>query len=318
MTGRIDACGAGRETGPRLALAGPRSGGPTAGSVRDVAQNGLSRFIRAKREAITPEDVGLPTGPRRRASGLRRAELATLAGISVDYLTRIEQGRDTNPSPQILQALAGALLLTPEERAYLRLAAKSAAGDVVAPCAGSAAPSLEVRPTVRAILDRLEPAPAYLCNDATDILATTAGYQALARPLGILDGERPNLVRYLFADRRARAAFPDWGRVADEQLWVLRSALSPANPHLQALVDELTVVAGAEFTDRLTAVPGAGRRTGAERFAHPDVGELRLSYETLHLDGQRIVVYMAADEAAGAALDRLLGVRPGALRSVTA
>ena len=283
-----------------------------------MSQNGLSRFIRARREALTPADVGLPAGPRRRAPGLRRAELATLSGISVEYLTRIEQGRDTNPSAQVLQALADALLLTPDERVYLRLAAKSASGDAVAPCAGSAAPALEVRPTVRAILDRLGPAPAYLANDATDILATTSGYELLARPLGILDGERPNLARYLFTDPRAKAAFPDWGRAADEQLWVLRSGLSPTNRHLQALVDELTVVAGTEFTDRLSAIPGPVRPTGAERVVHPEVGELRLSCETLRLDGQRIVVYMAADDATAAALGPVVGVRPGARRSVTA
>ena len=283
-----------------------------------MSQNGLSSFIRSKREAITPADVGLPTGPRRRTPGLRRAELAMLAGLSVEYLTRIEQGRDHNPSPQILGALADALLLTPDERTYLLYAAKSAAGDAFAPCPGNRAPSREVRPTVQAILDRLEPAPAVLCNDATDILAYTVAYERLARPLGVLDEEHPNLVRYLFTDPRAKEAFPDWDRVADEQLTVLRSAYSPTNAHLQAITDELTVLAGADFTSRIATVPGPERRTGAERLTHPEVGELRLLYETLHLDGQRIIVYVPADDTAGAALDLLIGVRPGALRSVTA
>jgi transcriptional regulator with XRE-family HTH domain len=219
-----------------------------------VSQNGLSSFIRSKREATTPADVGLPSGPRRRTPGLRRSELAMLAGLSVEYLTRIEQGRDTNPSPQILGALANALLLTPEERTHLLYAAKSAAGDSFAPCPANRAPSREVRPTVQAILDRLEPAPAVLCNDATDILASTVAYEMLAQ------------------------AFPDWDPVG----------------------------------------PGPEWWTGAERLAHPEVGELRLLYETLHLDGQRIIVYVPADDAASAALDQLIGVRPGALRSVTA
>jgi transcriptional regulator with XRE-family HTH domain len=117
-----------------------------------------------------------------------------LAGISVEYLTRIEQGRDRNPSPQILGALADALLLTPNERTYLLFAAKATSGESFAPCPGNRPPSREVRPTVRAILDRLEPAPALLCNHATDILAYTATYGLLARPLGILDGENPNLM----------------------------------------------------------------------------------------------------------------------------
>lgn len=283
-----------------------------------MGQNGLSTFIRDKREAITPADVGLPAGPRRRTPGLRRAELAMLAGISVEYLTRIEQGRDHNPSAQILGALADALMLTPDERTHLLFAAKAAAGESFAPCPSNQPPSREVRPTVQAILDQLEPAPALLCNHATDVLAYTAAYELLARPLGILDGENPNLVHYLFADPRAKQAFPDWARVADEQLTVLRCAFSPTNQHLQAITDELTVLAGAEFANRITAAPGPERRTGTERFAHPEVGELRLLYETMHLDGQRIIVYVPADDTARAALDLLIGLRPGALRSITA
>jgi transcriptional regulator with XRE-family HTH domain len=283
-----------------------------------VSQNGLSSFLRAKREAVTPADVGLPAGPRRRTPGLRRSELAMLAGISVEYLTRIEQGRDHNPSAQILGALADALLLTPDERTHLLFAAKAAAGDTFAPCLGNRPPSREVRPTVRAVLDRLEPAPALLCNHATDILAHTTTYELLARPLGILDGENPNLVRYLFADPRAKHAFPDWDQIADQQLAVLRSTFSPTSGHLQSLIDELTVLAGTEFARRIEAVPGPERPTGAQRLDHPEVGELRLLFETLHLDGQRIIVYIPADDAARAALDLLIGVRPGALRSVTA
>ncbi|HEV7761126.1 MAG TPA: helix-turn-helix transcriptional regulator [Acidimicrobiales bacterium] len=283
-----------------------------------MSDSGLGTYIRGKREATTPAAVGLPTGPRRRTPGLRRTELATLAGISVEYLTRIEQGRDRHPSAPVLGALADALLLAPDERSYLRLTAKAAAGETFDPCPGDRPPSHEVRPTVRAVLDRLEPAPALVCNHATDILAHTAGYDRLARPLGILDGERPNLVRYLFADPRARQAFPDWDQVADAHLSALRSAFSPTSAHLRAITDELTVLAGAPLTHRLTAVPGPERRTGAERLAHPEVGELRLLYETLHLDGQRLVVYLPADDTAAAALDQLTGLRPGALRSVTA
>lgn len=96
-------------------------------------------------------------GPRRRTPGLRRAELAMLAGISVKYLTRIEQGRDRNPSPQVLGALADALLLTPDERIYLLLAAKAASRAIFAPCPGNRPPSREVRPMVQAILDRWSP-----------------------------------------------------------------------------------------------------------------------------------------------------------------
>jgi transcriptional regulator with XRE-family HTH domain len=204
------------------------------GSVGEVSDNELGAVIRGRREAIKPADVGLPAGPRRRTPGLRRTELAMLVGIRVEYLTRIEQGRDRNPSPQIL------------------------------------------------------------------------------------GGEDPNLVRYLFADPRAKEAFPDWDRVADEHLAVLRSAFSPTDRHLQGIADYLAVLAGDQFTRRIRTFPGPERRAGAERVVHPDVGELRLLYETLHLDGHRIIVYIPANDTARAALDLLIGVRPGALRSVTA
>jgi transcriptional regulator with XRE-family HTH domain len=281
-----------------------------------VSDNELGTVIRSRREAITPAEVGLPAGPRRRTPGLRRAELATLAGISVEYLTRIEQGRDRNPSPPVLSALADALLLGPAERRHLVFAAKASSGVALAPCPGTASPSREVRPTVEAVLDRLEPAPALLCNEATDILAHTFTYERLARPLGLLDGENPNLVRYLFTDPRARRAFPDWDQVADQHLATLRSSCAPTSTDLQAIIDELSVVAGAAFTDRMRSLPEPGRPFGAERVAHPEVGELRLRYETLFLDGPRLIVYLPADPAAETALDRLIGVRPGALRSV--
>lgn len=99
---------------------------------------------------------------------------------------------------------------------------------------------------------------------------------------------------------------------------MLRSAFSPIDHHLLGIGDELAVLAGAEFISRMKTGPGPQRRTGAERFAHPEVGELRLLYEALHLDGQRIIVYIPADDTARAALDLLIGHRPGALRSVTA
>lgn len=283
-----------------------------------MSVNELGALLRGKREAITPADVGLPAGPRRRTPGLRRAELATLAGVSVEYLTRIEQGRDRNPSAQVLGALADALQLTPDERLALLFAAKASSGDAFAPCPGNRPPSHEVRPTVRAVLDRLEPAAALLCNRATDILATTGTFERLARPLGLLDGDAPNLARFVFTDPRARQAFPDWDRVADEQLAVLRSGFSPTDRHLQGLADELALLAGDAFTGRMATVAGPLRRTGALRLAHPEVGSLRLLYETLDLDDQRLLVYLPADEPAAEALDRLIGLRPGALRAVTA
>jgi transcriptional regulator with XRE-family HTH domain len=285
-----------------------------------VSENDLGVFLRARREAVTPAAAGLPAGDRRRTPGLRRAELATLAGISVEYLTRLEQGRDHHPSAQVLAALADALGLSAEERFHLLLLAKAASGGGQLYCPHAVPPARSVRPTVRALLDRLEPTPAYVVNRLRDVLAHTTGFARLAGPLGLLDAQPPNLARYVFTDARARTAYPDWDHVADQQVAVLKFRAARAEPQLAALVDELTVTAGAPFTARWAANADVPKRTGVERLAHPDVGELRLSVEMLELpdaDDQLLCVYLPADEAATAALDRLIGRRAGALRAVT-
>ncbi|WP_037668596.1 helix-turn-helix domain-containing protein [Streptomyces griseus] len=283
-----------------------------------MSDNELGTFLRARREAVTPAEAGLPAGPRRRTPGLRRSELATLAGISVEYLTRLEQGRDRNPSPQVLGALADALRLRVPERLLLRRLAKEHGADKML-CAAVVPPILTVRATVRALLDRLEPTPAALLNWIGDIVAYTSGYERLARPLGLLDGHPPNVVRYLFTDERARAVYPGWERLADEQIAHLRHEAPLHAPSVVALVDEMTVTAGAPFTERLGAVPAMPLRNGTEVVEHPEVGRLRLSYETLALpdDGQRLTAYLPADEPTATALDRLSGRTPGSLRAVS-
>ncbi|MER5183892.1 helix-turn-helix transcriptional regulator [Streptomyces sp. NPDC002896] len=282
-----------------------------------MSDNELGLFLRLRREAVTPTEVGLPAGPRRRTPGLRRAELATLAGVSVEYVTRLEQGRDRRPSAQVLSALADALRLTANERVHLHRLAKGA--DAGFSCMGGAGPNRVVRPTVRALLDRLEPAPAVGVNRLSEILACTDGYRRMAEPIGLLDGGRPNLARFVFTDPRARTAYPDWDRVADEQVAALKQGPGQADAHVGALMDELTVSCGAEFAGRLETLPGLPRVSGVMRVVHPEVEELRLAYETLELpadDDQRLVVHLPADDATAAALDRLTGRRPGALRAV--
>ncbi|AUY51975.1 helix-turn-helix transcriptional regulator [Streptomyces sp. CB01881] len=282
-----------------------------------MSDNELGLFLRLRREAVTPAEVGLPVGPRRRTPGLRRAELATIAGVSIEYVTRLEQGRDRRPSPPVLSALAAALRLTAAERVHLHRLVKGA--DPGFSCTGGAGPNRVVRPTVQALLDRLEPAPALVLNRLSEILACTEGYRRLAGPVGLLDGRRPSLARFVFTDPRARAAYPDWDRVADEQVAAIKQGPGRSDAHVGALMDELTVSCGAEFSGRLESVPGLPRANGLTRVVHPEAGELRLAYETLELpadDDQRLVVHLPADDATAAALDRLTGRRPGALRAV--
>ncbi|MBB4935102.1 hypothetical protein F4561_005996 [Lipingzhangella halophila] len=280
-----------------------------------MGDNELGDFLRSRRETVTPAEVGLPNGARRRTPGLRRSELAMLSGVSVEYLTRIEQGRDRNPSTEVLSALGVALRLAHDEHIMLRRAAKAASGFV---CSDADPPSHVVRPTVRAVLDHLEPAPAFLRNRLSDIIAYTSGYERLARPLGLLDAQPANLIRYVFTDPRARTAFPDWESAADEHAANLRLETHRGDPHTTALTEELAETAGSALADRLRRAPEPPSRAGIERMAHPEVGVLRLAYETLDVadtDEPRLVVLLPADDATSAALDELTGRSPRALRA---
>jgi transcriptional regulator with XRE-family HTH domain len=280
-----------------------------------MSDNELGTFLRSRREAVSPAEVGLPAGSRRRTPGLRRSELATLAGVSVEYLTRLEQGRDRRPSAEVVSALAEALRLPFDAYVHLQMLVKAAAGGT---CTTVEPPTHTVRPTVLAMLDRLGPAPALVLNRVSDVLAFSSGFELLAGPVGLLDAKPPNLARFVFADARARATFPDWSRVADNQVRHLRAQAIWDGRHAPRLAADLTA-AGPAFTERWHAPPAVPDRTGVERWVHPEVGELRLAYETMDLaeaDDQRMVVYLPADEASSAALDRLAGRRPGALRAV--
>lgn len=287
------------------------------GRLVTVIDGELGAFLRSRREAVAPAEVGLPEGPRRRTPGLRRAELATLAGVSVDYLIRIEQGRDTHPSLQVLGALADALRLGDDELGYLRTLAAITNGTELCPQAREAASS--VRPTVQAVLEQLEPAPAFVMNHLSDLLTWTEGYDLLARPLGILDAAEPNLAWYVFTDERARAAYPGWDGIADEQAASLYADVRGCDDDARVFAERLARAAGDAFSARWDRGLVARTRSGVHALAHPHVGVLRLAFETLELpdaDRQRLVVYLPADAATTAGLDRLAGRQPGALRAV--
>ncbi|GAA2037846.1 helix-turn-helix transcriptional regulator [Catenulispora yoronensis] len=274
----------------------------------------MGKFIRAKRDSIQPETLGLPEQGRRRSPGLRRQDLAARAGISVEYLTRIEQGRDRNPSTAVVNALADALSLDVPERNRLRYLVKITGGE----CAvhfRPAPPPRQVRPLVLKTLQLLEPDIAIVTNRLGDILARTSGYAAITDGTGLLDAAAPNLTRYIFTDPRARAFFADWDDVADEQsfdLW-----LAPSAENLEWLTATLAPVAGPEFTRRLDrhTVP----HRGTLRLSHPTGPELRLLRETFELptDSQQLVVFHPADEQTAEAVDRLRRRPQGRLRSVS-
>jgi len=274
----------------------------------------LGDFVRAKRDSIRPADLGLPDHPRRRAPGLRRSELAARAGVSVEYLTRIEQGRDRNPSPAVLNALADGLSLDAAERAHLRYLAKIAGGACTTH-AVPAPPRRDVRRSVRETVRLLEPGVAVVTNRLGDLLAYTSGFALVMDGSGLLEAEQPNLTRYVFCDPAARRVFPDWDQVADEQAFNLW--LGPSVGAAEWFRAELAPLAGAEFTRRIAQQLPPPRVP--LRLRHPAAGELRWDREVLELSGsdaQQLVVYLPADDATAAALDRLRGEHRAQLRAV--
>ncbi|MFD1827934.1 helix-turn-helix domain-containing protein [Mumia zhuanghuii] len=271
----------------------------------------LGDFVRARRDATKPESLGIPSGDRRRTPGLRRMELAALAGISVEYLTRIEQGRDRNPSIQVVHALAEALQLDVTDREHLHHLTKATSGE----CVSVVPHQTSVRPAVQAILDQLEPGIAAVVNRIGDLLSHTSGFDRLARPLGVLDGAEPNLTRFVLTDKRARHAFPDWERIADERVAELWQG--PATDRSRSFTAEMAAVAGDDFTGRLSGHTAVSR--GTQQWLHPVAGELRLDCEILELpaaDSQQIMVLVPTDDPTAAALESLRLRAAGTLRAV--
>ena len=266
-----------------------------------MAVGGLGEFLRARRARVRPADVGLPAGTGlRRTPGLRREELAALAGVSIDYYIRLEQGRETNPSAAVLDALASALLLDEEERTHLHELARHPArpGQAVSPPPrpqpGTGAEA--IRPGIRQLLETLRPCPAYVLNQISDVLA--ANPEALTLFHGLADWPPPrrNTARYTFLHPAARDLFADWPHSAATTAANLRAvaAARPQTPGLAELTDELTKHS-PEFARLWQRYDIRRRRAEPKTFRHPQAGTITLTYEVLQLsDGQRMSVYQAA------------------------
>lgn len=285
---------------------GPGADAPTSGML--VGMSELADFLRARRERLTPADVGLPDTGRRRTPGLRREEVATLAGVSIDYLIRLEQGRDTHPSPAVLGALATALRLNDEEKRHLAtIGAEKDRGL----CPSTMTSEREVPRTVRLLLDRLGGIPAFVTGPYGDILAWTDPFERLVEPIGMLDADVPNLARYVFLHPGARAAHPDWDTAADEQAQRLRTA-STRWAYDDGLVDLLAELHDVpEFASRWSTHEVAEQRRGSAWLAHPTLGKLQIEFEVLLLaddNGQRLETWLPADAPTTSAFDSLAAI----------
>ncbi|MFF4796932.1 helix-turn-helix transcriptional regulator [Streptomyces sp. NPDC001351] len=237
----------------------------------------LADFLRRGRARLDPSDVGLTPGTRRRTPGLRREEVAQLAGMSVDYYTRLEQSRGPRPSRQMLTALARALRLTDDERDHLfHLAGEEP------PRHGAA--GAHVRPGLLLVLDRLHDTPAVVVSDCGEVLAQNAMSRALSGDAFARPPRERNLLRLFFLDPTARELFPpeDVAEHARAHVANLRAvaASRPDDPEPAALVAELRS-SSEEFGRLWDAHEVAVRRQSTKRFRHPVVGLLELDCEVL-------------------------------------
>ncbi|MGW5325654.1 helix-turn-helix domain-containing protein [Streptomyces sp. NPDC004014] len=266
----------------------------------------LSEFLRSRRARLRPEDVGLPDfGRRRRVPGLRREELAQLAGVSVAYYTRLEQGNGRNVSAEVLDSIARALRLTDAEHAHLTHLAKPTAHKKK-----PAARQQQVRAALRQLLDSMEGVPAYVVGRRSEILAWNRMAAAVFGDWAELAPAERNWARMVFLRPDYRDLFIDWEQKAIDIVCALRmdAGCYPDDPRLSALVGELSVKS-AEFR-RLWATHDVKEKGyGVKRLLHPLVGELALSFETFRLadDGdQALITYHAEPDSPSAQSLRLL------------
>lgn len=249
----------------------------------------LGDFLRSRRARIQPEEVGLPSYGRRRVPGLRREEVAQLAGVSVDYYIRLEQGRGPSVSDAVLDAIARVLRLDETEHDYLRTVARPTRRK-----SDRRPPAPRVRPGVQLVLDSMEPLPAFVLGRRTEVLAWNALADALNGFSSMAPGQR-NVTRQVFLDPAARDLFPDWAAVAAQSVAQLhlKAGQHPDDSEMAALIGELSLK--SEDFRRLWADHEVREcRFGVKRVRHPVAGLLTLPYETLTVPmepDQTIVVY---------------------------
>ncbi|NBM14425.1 helix-turn-helix domain-containing protein [Streptomyces sp. GC420] len=273
----------------------------------------LGSFLMSRRARVTPTAAGLPAFGRRRVAGLRREEVAELAGVSAVYYTRLEQGRAHNPSDAVLDALARVLRLDATERVHLydllhrardRSTAASAAG------AGEPAAGVPVRDGLRRLLTAVGAVPAYVLSPAMDVLDANDLAHVLVGAPDPASGGRLNLARHVFLDPAARELYPRWEDVARQTAGFLRFSAGrrPHDARLARLVAELCRHS-PEFRSLWATQEVREKSYGTKSFRHPVVGGFDLTYETLALPGDEcrsLAVFTAPDARADAAL-RLLG-----------
>ncbi|MBV9363253.1 MAG: helix-turn-helix domain-containing protein [Solirubrobacterales bacterium] len=272
------------------------------------ARSEINEFLTSRRARITPEQAGLNAYGPRRVPGLRREEVAVLAGVSVPYYTRLERGAMHGVSDSVLEALTRALQLDEAERAHLFDLARAVQPNVTQ----RRRPGKQtIRPSVQHILDAITGAAAFVRNDRLDILAANALGHALYSEMFASQGHPANTARFIFLDPRSRDFYPDWNKAASDTVAVLRASAgrNPYDRCLSDLVGELSTQSD-EFRTRWAAHNVRQHITGIKYLHHPVVGDLSLSYDRLDLvadPGLTIFTYTAEPGSRDEETLRLLG-----------
>lgn len=266
----------------------------------------FGRFLRAMRGRLSPQEAGLPAAGGRRVPGLRREEIALMAGVSTDYYTRLEQGRNIHPSRSVLDAVARALRLDEGERAHMV--------DLLEHCALSQRaplPPETVRPALRQLLASVGSVPALVLGRRTDVLAGNRLAFLLLADFPAMPVAERNLTRWMILDPAARELFRDWHTVAAEAAGALRVDIGrhPNDPQANQLVGDLAVHS-EEFRQWWAGHRVVTTHAGTLRLRHPVVGDLELAFEDLaprHDPDQTLRVFTAAPGSASADSLALLG-----------
>ncbi|RII95343.1 XRE family transcriptional regulator [Clavibacter michiganensis] len=270
----------------------------------------VREFLSTRRARITPEQAGVEQfGGRRRVAGLRREEVARLAGVSVDYYTRLERGNLTGASDSVLEAIAAALGLDRAERDHLFDLAGAANATSGRARTRPAAPS-KLPLGVQFMLDAITDAPAFVGNNRMDLIAANTLGFALYADMYRGSARPANHSRFIFLDPRAYDFYPDWERAANVNVAILRrdAGRSPHDTGIASLVGELSMRSD-EFRTRWAAHNVRRHYSGAKTFQHPVVGLLELTYQVMELEdvpGHTLTVYPAAPGSPSADALKLL------------
>jgi transcription regulator MmyB-like protein/helix-turn-helix protein len=311
MLGGVTTLEARYEQIPAVSTASPDHSRPPGAVLAASRRQELADFLRSRRERITPEQVGLPSGGRRRTPGLRREEVAQLSALGVTWYTWLEQGRDIRVSAQVLEAVARTLQLDRHERSHLFTLADL-------PLAPDARECNVVTPSLRMVLQKLDPFPACVMTARYDVLAYNQAYVAVSGDLDALPVEERNNLWLAFASADRRALIVDWEEAVRRIVGLYRSAMADhvGEPAWTNLVERLEQIS-PEFRELWHRHDVEAPENLTKRLLHPQAGLLTFTYNSMWLAprfGARLMTYTPQDDRTARVLDRISELEPPPLR----